>query len=107
MYKTLDYTVKNPLLEAAYNYIKLYKNITFQKNTIWEATEKIIKFDKMKRWDEQIVEHLDTIIKITDYWKNPFANDAGGSSICNDIYTVVTQIKKQINHNHLNIKIGQ
>lgn len=61
----------------------------------------------MKRWDEQIVEHIDAIIKITDYWKNSLVNDAGGSSICNDIYTVVTQIKEQINHNHLNIKIGQ
>ena len=68
MYKTLDYTVKNPLLEAAYNYIKLYKNITFQKNTIWEATEKIIKFDKMKRWDERIcnwMEDQDSMIQIT------------------------------------------
>lgn len=39
MYKTLDYTVKNLLLEVVYNYIKLYKNTTFQENKIWEATE--------------------------------------------------------------------
>ena len=37
----------------------------------------------MKRCDEQIIEHIDAIIEIADYWINPFINDAGGSLICN------------------------
>ena len=41
----LDYSVKNPLLEAAHNYIKLYKNTQFQENKIWQATE-----DNHKIW---------------------------------------------------------
>lgn len=60
----------------------------------------------MKRWDEQIAEHLDAIIVITDYWRNPLINDAGGSSICNDIYNVANQLKEQINHNaHIKLTV--
>ena len=48
------------------------------------------------RWDIQILDKLKDIQNIADAYSNPFANDAGGSKLCDEILDVVKPLIKKL-----------
>lgn len=63
----------------------------------WEDEPVEVKFDIIhNQWDLDIFKYLNKIIDITEIYKNPMANDATGSALCNDIYNIIKELQNKL-----------
>lgn len=63
----------------------------------WEDEPIEVKLDTVyNRWDLDIFKYLNRIKEITDTYKNPIANDATGSTLCNEISNTINELSKKL-----------